>query len=41
MRRLYFCFANMAVITLLITPLIYLYLDRFSGTGPLMLAGDK
>ena len=29
------------VITLLITPVIYLYLDRFSGKGPLKLAGDK
>jgi HAE1 family hydrophobic/amphiphilic exporter-1 len=29
------------VITLLITPVIYLYLDRFSGTGPLKLAGDE
>ncbi|HUX91219.1 MAG TPA: efflux RND transporter permease subunit [Gallionellaceae bacterium] len=28
------------VITLLITPVIYLYLDRFSGKGPLKLAGD-
>lgn len=29
------------VITLLITPVIYLYLDRFSGKGPLKLAGDE
>ncbi|HUW24976.1 MAG TPA: efflux RND transporter permease subunit [Gallionella sp.] len=29
------------VITLLITPVIYLYLDRFSGSGPLKLAGDN
>ncbi|MDO8465262.1 MAG: efflux RND transporter permease subunit [Gallionella sp.] len=28
------------VITLFITPVIYLYLDRFSGNGPLKLAGD-
>jgi HAE1 family hydrophobic/amphiphilic exporter-1 len=28
------------VITLFITPVIYLYLDRFSGSGPLKLAGD-
>jgi HAE1 family hydrophobic/amphiphilic exporter-1 len=28
------------VITLLITPVIYLALDRFSGSGPLKLAGD-
>ncbi|MDP1681415.1 MAG: efflux RND transporter permease subunit [Burkholderiales bacterium] len=28
------------VITLFITPVIYLYLDRFSGTGPLKLASD-
>ncbi|MDB5796377.1 MAG: efflux transporter permease subunit [Paucimonas sp.] len=28
------------VITLFITPVIYLYFDRFSGTGPLQLAGD-
>jgi HAE1 family hydrophobic/amphiphilic exporter-1 len=28
------------VITLFITPVIYLYLDRFSGSGPLRLAGD-
>ncbi len=28
------------VITLFITPVIYLYLDRFSGTGPLKLEGD-
>jgi HAE1 family hydrophobic/amphiphilic exporter-1 len=27
------------VITLFITPVIYLYLDRFSGSGPLKLAG--
>ena len=26
------------VITLFITPVIYLYLDRFSGTGPLQIA---
>jgi hydrophobic/amphiphilic exporter-1 (mainly G- bacteria), HAE1 family len=29
------------VITLFITPVIYLYLDRFSGHGPLKLAGDS
>ena len=29
------------VITLYITPVIYLYLDRWSGTGPMVLAGDK
>lgn len=29
------------VITLLITPVIYLYLDQFSGKGPLKLAGDE
>jgi len=29
------------VITLFITPVIYLYLDRFSGSGPLKLAGDN
>jgi HAE1 family hydrophobic/amphiphilic exporter-1 len=29
------------VITLFITPVIYLYLDRFSGTGPLKLETDK
>ncbi|MDQ9169739.1 efflux RND transporter permease subunit [Oxalobacteraceae bacterium R-40] len=28
------------VITLFITPVIYLYLDRFSGSGPLKLEGD-
>jgi len=28
------------VITLFITPVIYLYLDRFSGSGPLKLAGN-
>ena len=28
------------VITLFITPVIYLYLDRWAGTGPLVLAGD-
>jgi HAE1 family hydrophobic/amphiphilic exporter-1 len=28
------------VITLFITPVIYLYLDRFSGSGPLKLTGD-
>ena len=28
------------VITLYITPVIYLYLDRWSGTGPKVLAGD-
>ena len=28
------------LITLYITPVIYLYLDRFSGTGPLVLAND-
>ena len=28
------------VITLFITPVIYLYLDRWSGTGPMVLAGD-
>ena len=28
------------VITLFITPVIYLYLDRFSGSGPLKLAGE-
>jgi HAE1 family hydrophobic/amphiphilic exporter-1 len=28
------------VITLFITPVIYLYLDRFSGTGPLKLETD-
>ena len=28
------------VITLFITPVIYLYLDRYSGSGPLKLAGD-
>ncbi|HET7833402.1 MAG TPA: efflux RND transporter permease subunit [Gallionella sp.] len=29
------------VITLFITPVIYLYLDRYSGSGPLKLAGDR
>jgi HAE1 family hydrophobic/amphiphilic exporter-1 len=29
------------VITLFITPVIYLYLDRYSGSGPLKLAGDE
>ncbi|MBL8524041.1 MAG: efflux RND transporter permease subunit [Betaproteobacteria bacterium] len=29
------------VITLYITPVIYLYLDRWSGTGPLVMAGDS
>jgi HAE1 family hydrophobic/amphiphilic exporter-1 len=29
------------VITLFITPVIYLYLDRFSGSGPLKLANDS
>jgi hydrophobic/amphiphilic exporter-1 (mainly G- bacteria), HAE1 family len=29
------------VITLFITPVIYLYLDRFSGTGPLELAPEE
>ncbi|MBI5658666.1 MAG: efflux RND transporter permease subunit [Nitrosomonadales bacterium] len=29
------------VITLFITPVIYLYLDRFSGSGPLKLAVDE
>ena len=29
------------VITLFITPVIYLYLDRFSGGGPLKLAGEE
>jgi HAE1 family hydrophobic/amphiphilic exporter-1 len=29
------------VITLFITPVIYLYLDRFSGSGPLKLEGDE
>ncbi|BCT68559.1 Multidrug resistance protein MdtC [Nitrosospira sp. NRS527] len=29
------------VITLFITPVIYLYLDRFSGEGPLKLDGDQ
>jgi HAE1 family hydrophobic/amphiphilic exporter-1 len=29
------------VITLLITPVIYLALDRYSGSGPLKLAGEK
>ena len=29
------------VITLYITPVIYLYLDRFSGSGPLKLEGDE
>jgi hydrophobic/amphiphilic exporter-1 (mainly G- bacteria), HAE1 family len=29
------------VITLFITPVIYLYLDRFSGSGPLKLAGEN
>ncbi len=28
------------VITLYITPVIYLYLDRFSGTGPLPVPGS-
>ena len=28
------------VITLFITPVIYLYLDRWAGTGPLVIAGD-
>jgi len=28
------------VITLFITPVIYLYLDRFSGSGPLKLASN-
>jgi HAE1 family hydrophobic/amphiphilic exporter-1 len=29
------------VITLFITPVIYLYLDRFSGSGPLKLTGEN
>ena len=29
------------VITLFITPVIYLYLDRYSGTGPLRFEGEK
>ncbi len=29
------------VITLFITPVIYLYLDRYSGSGPVKLAGDE
>jgi len=29
------------VITLFITPVIYIYLDRFSGSGPLKLAGES
>jgi hydrophobic/amphiphilic exporter-1 (mainly G- bacteria), HAE1 family len=29
------------LITLFITPVIYLYLDRFSGSGPLKLAGES
>jgi len=29
------------VITLFITPVIFLYLDRYSGSGPLKLAGDE
>jgi HAE1 family hydrophobic/amphiphilic exporter-1 len=29
------------VVTLFITPVIYLYLDRFSGSGPLKLADEK
>ena len=29
------------VITLFITPVIYLYLDRFSGSGPLKLETDQ
>ena len=28
------------VITLYLTPVVYLYLDRWSGTGPMVLAGD-
>ncbi len=28
------------VITLFITPVIFVYLDRFSGEGPLQFAGD-
>lgn len=28
------------LITLFTTPMIYLYLDRYSGSGPLKLAGD-
>jgi HAE1 family hydrophobic/amphiphilic exporter-1 len=29
------------MVTLFITPVIYLYLDRFSGSGPIKLAGDN
>jgi len=29
------------VITLFITPVIYLYLDHLSGSGPLKLEGDE
>jgi HAE1 family hydrophobic/amphiphilic exporter-1 len=29
------------VITLFITPVIYLFLDRYSGTGPLQLETDQ
>ena len=29
------------VITLFITPVIYLYLDRWSGSGPMVMEGDK
>jgi HAE1 family hydrophobic/amphiphilic exporter-1 len=29
------------VITLLITPVIYLYLDRFSGDGPLQITPEQ
>lgn len=29
------------VITLVITPVIYLYLDRYSGSRPLVLEGDR
>jgi len=29
------------VITLLITPVIYLYLDRFSGDGPLQITAEQ
>jgi HAE1 family hydrophobic/amphiphilic exporter-1 len=28
------------VITLFLTPVVYLYLDRWSGSGPMVLAGD-
>ena len=28
------------MITLLITPAIYLYLDRWLGTGPMLMEGD-